>query len=134
MLRRMSILETLRRGRKAVYVVVLALLCACLLADYVPPISALADGVTLPADCAVPALVADRLDVTRAPTPKAAYPKRYDFLTDTNSTVRAKWLAWRAGRVTDYMKKLSRRLREANPDFTIYVKVGSSLMGMGGNN
>ena len=48
MLRRMSILETLRRGRKAVYVVVLALLCACLLADYVPPISALADGVTPP--------------------------------------------------------------------------------------
>lgn len=91
-------------------------------------------GVTLPEDCAVPALVADRLDVTRAPTPKAAYPKRHDFLTDTNSTVRAKWLAWRAGRVTDYMKKLLRRLREANPDFTIYVKVGSSLMGMGGNN
>lgn len=48
MLRGMTILETLRRGRKAVYVVVLALLCACLLADYVPPISALAKGVTPP--------------------------------------------------------------------------------------
>lgn len=90
-------------------------------------------GVTLPADCAVPALVADRLDVSRAPTPKAAYPKRYAFLTDTNTAVRAKWLAWRAGRVTDFVRKVSRRLREANPDFTVYIKVGSALMGGDGN-
>lgn len=44
----MSLLSTLQRGRKAVYIVLVSVLALCLAADYIPPIAALAQGVTPP--------------------------------------------------------------------------------------
>lgn len=80
-------------------------------------------GIRLPGDCAVPKLNGGRIDVNRPATPKSAYPRRYAFLVDGSPDVRKAWLEWRAARVTEYVRKLADRLRAANPDFAVYVKI-----------
>ena len=49
---------------------------------------------------------------------------RYDFLTASNSLQRAKWIRWRADRVTDYVKLYRERLDAVDAQTPLYLPLG----------
>lgn len=51
------------------------------------------------------------------------YEKRYRFLTAPG--MKEKWIAWRQGRMTEFLRKLSSRIREKNKD-AVFFLVGNA--------
>ncbi|MGI5869378.1 MAG: malectin domain-containing carbohydrate-binding protein [Kiritimatiellia bacterium] len=75
-------------------------------------------GIVLPDACKnrEGAEAAGRID-------RAVYRARYDFLTSTNSPVRAEWLRWRAGVVTAFVEKLFAFFSSCNPDMRLFLTI-----------